>query len=151
MDAGGNFFTARTICHNHLGEGSRKLYYYDNTKLFQCYTDCAGSFDIYELICKVKTISGEYKIYFGREGAVCSANLKFGCDAAVSRRLRDGGFSSSVENFSTKNCTPSLIRLRLRLSHLPPGGRLMCGRKGDNYGISNQFPRRDGGGGCCAG
>lgn len=70
MDAGGNFFTARTICHNHLGEGSRKLYYYDNTKLFQCYTDCAGSFDIYELICKVKTISGEYKIYFGREGAI---------------------------------------------------------------------------------
>ena len=70
MDAGGNSFTARTICHNHLGEGSRKLYYYDNTKLFQCYTDCAGSFDIYELICKIKTLSGEYKAYLGREGFV---------------------------------------------------------------------------------
>ena len=25
-----------TICHNHPGEGSRKLYYYDNTGLFIC-------------------------------------------------------------------------------------------------------------------
>ena len=50
MGASGNFFTSRTICHNHLGEGSRKLYYYDNTKLFQCYTDCGNSFDIFELI-----------------------------------------------------------------------------------------------------
>ena len=29
---------SKTICHNPLGEGSRKLYYYSNTDLFQCYT-----------------------------------------------------------------------------------------------------------------
>ncbi len=38
-----------TICHN-THNGSYKLYYYDNTKLFSCYTQCANSFDIFELI-----------------------------------------------------------------------------------------------------
>ena len=27
--------TSTTICHNTPGEGSRKLYYYENTKLFR--------------------------------------------------------------------------------------------------------------------
>lgn len=43
-----------TICHNHPGEGSCKLYYYDNTKLFNCYTGC-GRFDIFELLIKMYT------------------------------------------------------------------------------------------------
>ena len=29
-------FTSTTICHNPPGEGSRKLYYYENTGLFKC-------------------------------------------------------------------------------------------------------------------
>ena len=37
-----------TICHNMPGQGSRKLYYYNNTDLFQCYTGC-GYFDIFDL------------------------------------------------------------------------------------------------------
>lgn len=45
---------SRTICHNGYGEGSRKLYYYFNTGLFHCYTDCEEpSFDIFELIIKI--------------------------------------------------------------------------------------------------
>lgn len=43
---------AQTICHNLPGEGSRKLYYYENTKLCRCYTHC-GSFDIFDLCIKV--------------------------------------------------------------------------------------------------
>ena len=35
MINGGVAFSAKTICHNLPGEGSQKLYYYDNTKLFQ--------------------------------------------------------------------------------------------------------------------
>ena len=63
------FFTAQTICHNHLGDGSRKLYYYDNTKLFHCYTECdPPTFDIFELICKVKNIAGEKKIHYDEKG-----------------------------------------------------------------------------------
>ena len=64
----GNFFTARTICHNVLGEGSRKLYYYDNTKLFKCFTDCSASFDIFELVQKVKNVNKEFKMGYTREG-----------------------------------------------------------------------------------
>ena len=63
------FFTAQTICHNHLGEGSQKLYYYDNTKLFHCYTECDPStFDIFELVCKVKNIAGEKRIRYDAGG-----------------------------------------------------------------------------------
>jgi hypothetical protein len=43
-----------TICHNRAGEGSRKLYYYSNTGLFQCYTGCDDpSFDVFQLMIKV--------------------------------------------------------------------------------------------------
>lgn len=45
---------AQTICHNRPGEGSRKLYYYQNTKLFHCYTGCVDpSFDIFDLSIKI--------------------------------------------------------------------------------------------------
>ena len=47
---------ARTICHNHPNDGaSRKLYYYENTGMFQCYTGC-GFFDIFQLCIKVMDI-----------------------------------------------------------------------------------------------
>lgn len=46
----GDNLICKTICHN--GD-SHKLYYYSNTSLFQCYTNC-GSFDIFELIQKIK-------------------------------------------------------------------------------------------------
>ena len=47
-----------TICHNHPGEGSHKLYYYPNTKLFKCYTNCGEAFDIFDLIVKSNAIRG---------------------------------------------------------------------------------------------
>ena len=50
----------QTICHNLPGEGSRKLYYYqnDNIGIFNCYTGC-GSFDVMELVQKVFDVRGE--------------------------------------------------------------------------------------------
>lgn len=68
MSSDGTFFISKTICHNPAGEGSHKLYYYDNTKLFFCYTDCGDSFDIYELLIKIKNINNEYKIAITKEG-----------------------------------------------------------------------------------
>lgn len=41
----------KTICH---GGNSYKLYYYLETKQFHCFTDCSDSFDIFELIQRVK-------------------------------------------------------------------------------------------------
>jgi hypothetical protein len=45
-----------TICHNPPGEGSRKLYFYDNSHLFRCYTGCDSYFDTFELVIKVAKI-----------------------------------------------------------------------------------------------
>lgn len=65
MELGGDprmmnsFFISRTICHNPAGLGSYKLYYYENTHLFCCYTDCGERFDIYELTRKVKKMAGQ--------------------------------------------------------------------------------------------
>ena len=47
-----NLIVSRTICHNG---NHHKLYYYDNTHLFKCFTDCGETFDIYELVLKVKS------------------------------------------------------------------------------------------------
>jgi hypothetical protein len=55
---GTNYIT-ETFCHNAPGEGSHKLYYYPNSHLWQCYTECQCSFDIFELIVKHKAIIGE--------------------------------------------------------------------------------------------
>lgn len=50
-----------TVCHNESPDySSMKLYYYNNTHLFHCYTQCGDSFDIYELI---KKISGNDNFY----------------------------------------------------------------------------------------
>ena len=63
------YFISETICHNHPGNGSHKLYYYDNTKLFRCYTECEPpTFDIFQLVCKVKNIAQEYKIRYDENG-----------------------------------------------------------------------------------
>lgn len=57
-----NYFVSKTICHNPIGEGSMKLFYYNNTQLFKCFTQCAGdAFDIFDLVTKVKRIKGEVK------------------------------------------------------------------------------------------
>ena len=49
-----NTIISKTICH---GGHSHKLYYYTNTHLFKCFTDCGGeAFDIFELVRKVKSL-----------------------------------------------------------------------------------------------
>jgi hypothetical protein len=71
---------AQTICHNRPGEGSRKLYYYQNTRLFHCYTGCIDpSFDCFDLAIKIAKIqkNEDWELfdamdyiahYFGLEG-----------------------------------------------------------------------------------
>lgn len=48
-----DYLIAKTICH---GGESHKLYYYDNTQLFRCYTHCNDAFDIFELVRKIENI-----------------------------------------------------------------------------------------------
>ena len=66
---------SHTICHNEPGEGSRKLYYYSNTGLFQCYTGC-GSFDPFELVVKVAAI--QWGKDYDLNDAVRYIAIKFG-------------------------------------------------------------------------
>lgn len=49
-----NYIIFPTICHNENSEdASMKLYYYKNTHLFVCYTECDDSFNIFGLYEKV--------------------------------------------------------------------------------------------------
>lgn len=50
-----------TCCHNAVG-GSPKLYYYANSGLFRCYTECNTSFDIFELIRKIEKLRNNVEI-----------------------------------------------------------------------------------------
>ena len=66
-----------TICHNKPGEGSKKLYFYENTGLFKCYTGCENStFDIFELTIKIADIQWN-KVYDLNDAVRWIAN-KFG-------------------------------------------------------------------------
>lgn len=52
-----NYYVSETICHNPPGQGSNKLYYYFNTKIFHCYTGCENSsFDLFHLVIKIQEI-----------------------------------------------------------------------------------------------
>ena len=59
---------SRTICHNPPGHGSFKLYYYNNTKLFRCFTECSeqGAFDIFQLTLKIKKLAGAVITYWSK-------------------------------------------------------------------------------------
>lgn len=68
-DSQGNLLFV-TFCH---GGDSHKLYYYDDSRLFHCYTSSCGTFDIYDLIQKAgfaNDFIGAYQLlcsYFGTD------------------------------------------------------------------------------------
>ena len=97
----GDIIISRTICHNPPGQGSFKLYYYDNTKLFKCYTDCPeNSFDIFELTLKIKKLAGEQIIYWSRDAVQTSR--PWDLPDAVRYIAIYYGFEAPEEKFSEK-------------------------------------------------
>lgn len=78
-----------TICHNIVGEGSRKLYYYNNTKLLKCYTDCGEYFDIFQLV--VKIFDMQYGETWELPKAIAYIANKFGFQS-----LEENGFEDKV-------------------------------------------------------
>lgn len=44
-----------TCCHNLEG-GSHKLYYYKDSHMFRCYTECDSMFDVFELVQKMEEL-----------------------------------------------------------------------------------------------
>ena len=80
-------YVSATICHNPPGEGSRKLYYYENTGLFRCYTGCDSYFDIFELTAKVAKIQWDKE--FDLNDAVRWIAQKFGFSGDHENRPED--------------------------------------------------------------
>lgn len=54
-----------TICHNaRENDASMKLYYYKDSHMFHCYTECSENFDIFDLIKRVREVNHEeYNFY----------------------------------------------------------------------------------------
>lgn len=57
----GSSIVCKTICH---GGDSHKLYYYPEQRLFHCYTHCQDSFDIFELVMRVKNVDLNTAIFY---------------------------------------------------------------------------------------
>ena len=79
-----------TICHNPPGEGSRKLYYYDNEEggLFRCYTGCNDTFDIFELAIKVADIQDNK--HYDLNDAVRALAYRFGIIEYIDEEEQSG-------------------------------------------------------------
>lgn len=110
----GQMFIAETICHNIPGEGSKKLYYYDNTKLFNCYTDC-GSFDIFELIVKIYEV--QYNETIELPKALAYVANKFGFsegeeDNGFNNELKDWEILRRIENKKNAELTNGTLELK---------------------------------------
>ena len=100
---------SQTICHNKPGEGSRKLYYYNNTGLFQCYTGC-GSFDPFELVVKVASI--QWGKEYDLNDAVRYIAIRFGL--AGEAQLED----DSLIDWKTFNSYERLQSLEIKDYHI---------------------------------
>lgn len=82
-----------TICHNPPGEGSRKLYFYENTGLFRCYTGCDSAFDIFELCSKVMKI--QYDEEFDLNDSVLWVARRF----SLSGMIKDNDMGKTLEDW----------------------------------------------------
>lgn len=73
----GDAYVFNTVCHET--NGKRKLYYYPNSKLFQCY-NCCGSMSIYDLIMNALNMKFEEAFYYLKEfkGIKNSYTMKVG-------------------------------------------------------------------------
>lgn len=119
---GNDVLVSQTICHNLPENGSRKLYYYDNTGLFKCYTACDEYFDIFELTRKVARIQWgkeDFQLY----DAMCYIAKYFGLSEAErpeddsSLTLKDWTVFQRYENLSEKI---SFTRARPQLKEYNP-------------------------------
>ena len=61
---GSSYMIFPTCCHNVNG-GKPKLYYYYDSHLFRCYTECNTSFDIFELLIKMAHLRNEQLTLYG--------------------------------------------------------------------------------------
>ena len=119
----GDLLMCRTICH---GGNSHKLYYYDNTKLFRCYTDCVeSSFDIFELLIKIHALDHEeWTLYNAMSFVANFFALSFEDDFTTNQdKLQDWQIMSKWQKNSEVPDNKKTIELQVFdkqiLAHLP--------------------------------
>lgn len=111
----GQVIVSETICHSLPGEGSHKLYYYDNTKLFRCYTDCSEYFDIFELVLKVYNLQFLEDIALGYSIALVGSKFGFTPsleeDGFKKKELDDWLIIGSYDKLSIKKTDPKQLKV----------------------------------------
>ena len=86
-----------TCCHNEIiGTAKHKLYYYENTKRFYCYT-CCGAMSVFDFIIQVyKTRGIKYTL----------SNAAIVMQRIIQKRLKDG---FAILNASSQNVKPKEV------------------------------------------
>lgn len=137
----GDMLICSTICHNHPGEGSHKLYYYDNTKLFRCYTECNDTFDIFQLIIKVREQAGEkWTLYNAASYVVNYFSLDFEENFDFKRsELPDWQIFNKYEANQLKNDNKKRVELKIYdgsfLKNLPRPHIIPWEKEGISYEV----------------
>ena len=91
-----------TICHNlHVHNASHKLYYYKNSKMFYCFTQCSKSYDIFSLLMTIEHLRGnkEYSFF----DALYYVSNKLNINDGFFERIEQDIYQSKKEYFKKKN------------------------------------------------
>ena len=111
---GAKYIIFPTCCHNLVG-GSPKLYYYKNTHMFKCFTDCNALFDIFELIIKMEELRG-HKI--GKIKAIQKTGLQI--NSRDEDQLADEAIMSDISKLYEINYTEICDIKNLDLTPINP-------------------------------
>lgn len=74
----------QTVCHNPPHQGSYKLFYYKDSGLFHCYTQCGDSFDVYELVQRSRHCSFTEALSFIQSTLGLNLTRKVGFETPLS-------------------------------------------------------------------
>ena len=99
------YLVCPTICHNPINEAeSMKLYWYQNNKIFRCYTECDEAMSIFELYRKYMAIN-QYPITLEEAENYVKQFLKH---IIISARRANSNFENDIEKYKYTNYIPVL-------------------------------------------
>ena len=93
----GDYLILPTVCHNeNVEEASMKLYYYKNTHIFQCYTEC-GAMSIFTFLKNFyETRNIDYDWFTDIYEVIC------GCSYFTEEKKNDDSYRSIRNNYTLK-------------------------------------------------
>jgi hypothetical protein len=106
---GVKYMIYKTYCH-HLEGGSPKLYYYVDTHMFRCFTDCCAWFDIFELIIKMEDLRGR-KITKAEAIEKAGFHISHEQEKAVESSTLSDDLSTLYEINGTEACNINNLKL----------------------------------------